>query len=612
MKIPFKQYIKLLSKYLKCQKLKVLFLMIILGVNIVIQLLNPQILKYFIDAATKESSPKKLTIAAIIFIGAAILGQFLNILATYVSQNVGWSATNELRIDLMKHCLSLDMSFHKEHQPGELLQRVDGDVTSLFNFFSKFLLNVLNNIILLVGIVLLLFREDWRVGLSLSLFAIISMIILWKIQQKSVGAWEKEREISAKFYGFLGEQIANTEDVRSCGAKNYVMYLFFRYIRKWYPISKKASMMYYKMWMSTLGLFAIGNIVAFGISGYLYKKGILTIGAVYLIFHYTELLSRPIEQIRRQLEDLQKAGASIGRVQELLSIRSKLNDEEIFNNSNMSSTDFNTASEEILLQNAVTVNVKNVCFEYEKDTPVLKDISFNLPKGKVLGILGRTGSGKTTLARMLVRLYDPSEGEIRFNGKAINLIPLKELRENIAYVTQNVELFSATVRDNLTFFDSKVKDDDILKIINDIGLNEWYERLPQGLDTILDAGGGGLSAGESQLLAFIRVFLKNPSLVILDEASSRLDPVTEKLMEKALNKLIENRTCIIIAHRLWTVQRADNILILDEGKVVEYGNRKKLCRNKESRFSQLLKMGIEDDSNIELDKDKTILEEVLA
>ena len=195
----------------------------------------------------------------------------------------------------------------------------------------------------------------------------------------------------------------------------------------------------------------------------------------------------------------------------------------------------------------------------------------------MLGLLGRTGSGKTTLTRLLFRFYDPTAGAVRANGVDLRHARLPDLRRRIGIVTQEVQLFRATVRDNLTFFDRTVPDEAILSVIHELGLTRWYESLEKGLDTVLAAGGGGLSAGEAQLLAFTRIFLKNPGLVILDEASSRLDPATEQLIERAVDRLLQNRTAIIIAHRLNTVQRADEILILEGGRVLEHGERAALA-----------------------------------
>lgn len=218
----------------------------------------------------------------------------------------------------------------------------------------------------------------------------------------------------------------------------------------------------------------------------------------------------------------------------------------------------------------------------------LQNISFHLPAGQVLGLLGHTGSGKSTIARLLLRLYNIQSGEIRLGETAIAQVPLSELRQRVGLVTQDVQLFQANVRDNLTFFDPRIWDTEILETLDDLGLEPWVRSLPEGLNTQLGANSTGLSAGQAQLLALVRVFLRNPGLVILDEASSRLDPQTEILLENAINKLLANRTGIIIAHRLQTVQQADQIVILEHGKVVEYDDRLTLANQPNSHFANLL------------------------
>jgi ABC-type multidrug transport system fused ATPase/permease subunit len=225
---------------------------------------------------------------------------------------------------------------------------------------------------------------------------------------------------------------------------------------------------------------------------------------------------------------------------------------------------------------------------------VLHDVTFDLPPGRVLGVLGRTGSGKTTLTRLLFRLYDPAQGSIRLGGVDLRDAGLGDLRTRVGLVTQEIHLFHASVRDNLTFFDRSIPDARILAVLDDLGLGAWYRGLPRGLDTKLAPGGSGLSAGQAQLVAFARVFLKDPGLVILDEASSRLDPATERQVEHAVDRLLAGRTGIIIAHRLGTVGRADRILILERGRLVETGPRAALAADPDSPFAQLLQRGLEE------------------
>ena len=241
----------------------------------------------------------------------------------------------------------------------------------------------------------------------------------------------------------------------------------------------------------------------------------------------------------------------------------------------------------------LSVEFDNVAFGYGDEEMVLKNLSFRLEPGRVMGLLGRTGSGKTTITRLLFRLYDPASGEIRLGGSSIKDATLEGLRGRIGMVTQDVQLFAASVRDNLTLFDGSVPDEHVLEVLRDLGMYGWLQSLPAGLDTELGPSGAGLSAGQAQLLALARVFLKDPGLVILDEASSRLDPATEQLIERAVDKLLRNRTGIIIAHRLPTVQRADEILILEDGEILERGSRADLVLDEDSHFAHLLRTGLE-------------------
>jgi ATP-binding cassette subfamily B protein len=614
MKIPLKQYWNLLVRYLESQWTLALLLSVLLFSNIGLQLVNPQIMRSFIDSAKSGSGMDTLWQSALLFMGVALTQQIVSVLATYVSENVGWTATNALRADVAEHCIYLDMSFHNARTPGEMIERIDGDINALSDFFSQFVIQVFGNALLLIGVLVLLFREDWRVGVALSVFAAVALAALWRMRDIASPHWKAEREASAEQFGFLEERLTGTEDIRSCGAKPYVMSRFFSLMRNLMKKTLKAVFMFNIMINLIEFLFAVSNAVAFAMSAYLFTQGAITIGTVYIIFHYSNMLMMPINRITRQMQNLQKASASITRVRELLDTRSKIEDRA-------------KSADEPTARGPLAVEFKDVSFGYDdaqkeasekelspatpSDAPadkvqpqekerVLHDISFKLQPGTILGLLGRTGSGKTTLTRLIFRLYDPDEGSIRLghNGTRADIrdIPLLDLRQRVGMVTQNIQLFHATVRNNLTFFDESIPDEKILEAIHDLGLGDWYASLSDGLDTELESGGGGLSAGEQQLLALTRIFLKDPGLIILDEASSRLDPATEHLIERAVDKLLTapRRTGIIIAHRLGTVQRADEIMILENGHIREYGNRTELASDPRSRFYSLLQTGMEE------------------
>lgn len=684
--ITTKEYARFLRQYLTPSWRLVLTLAITLFIHIGLQLVNPQILRSFIDTASAGGAMETLTNMALIFIAVAVSNQLISVLVMWVTERLGWSTTNALRADLARYTLGLDMSFHTAHTPGEMIERIDGDVMALSNFFSQFILQVFGNILLVVGILAVLLREDWRVSLGLGVFVVLTIVILLKLANISVNSWEEERQASANLFGFLEERMAGTEDIRSNNAMAYVLNKFYTLTRDQMQKTIRAGLKLNILLNTTWVSFAVGNAVAIIISAGLFAQGRITLGTVFMIIYYSNMLTWPLERITQQMQDLQRAGASLIRIMGLQRIQGKIPGEDVFespaqprfksgplgiefwkvtfgyadsasakpdaNGSNKppeespaavstgvigeqyvpGSTGGKTGplnggivtnepgtaivrphSGDVLTGDLAAATFANahglpaaedaIAAQDEEKDIVLHNVSFRLEPGRVIGLLGRTGSGKTTLTRLIFRLYDPDSGTIRLGQRAyddesgmvdIRKLPVQDLRRRVGMVTQNIQLFNATVRDNLTFFNTEITDAQIIEAIDDLGLTDWFKTLPKGLDTELESGGGGLSAGEAQLLAFTRIFLRDPGLVILDEATSRLDPATEALIERAVDKLTHERTAIIVAHRLGTVQRADDILILEDGRVIEYGDRIHLSEDPDSRFHQLLQTGMEE------------------
>jgi ATP-binding cassette subfamily B protein len=570
------QYTKLLKKYLLPHRGFLVALSFLLFSNIGLLLINPQIMRSFIDTA-KEGAPLEAIVwIGILFLCVALVNEVTGIGARYVSEKLAWRSTNSLREDLALHCLRLDMAFHNKKTPGEMIERIDGDVASLANFFSEFTIRVFGNVLLLTGVLVVLAWEDWRIGAMMAVYSGIVMGALLMMRTVAVPHWKEAREASANLYGFIEEHLQGTEDIRSNGATGHTMNLLYGFAGKRMKVEYRAGLVNIRLWGLTQSLHVVGHILALVLGYYLYNQGLVTVGTVFMVFWYTDMLFRPLNQLTRQMEDFQRAAASISRVQKLLETTTRIVSRE----------------DRVVTDGALGVRFSNVTFGYDPEEPVLHDVTFDLAPGKTLGLLGRTGSGKSTMSRLLFRLYDVTDGEIILGGEDLRDLSISEVRHRVGMVTQSVQLFRGTVRDNLTFFDPTVPDDHILRVIDRMGLTEWFGTLPRGLDTELQSEGGGLSAGEAQLLTFTRVFLKDPGLVILDEASSRLDPATESQIENAVDHLLENRSGIIIAHRLSTVQRADDILILDDGRIVEHGARVDLVADPHSRFSELLKTGM--------------------
>ncbi|HSH04599.1 MAG TPA: ABC transporter ATP-binding protein [Anaerolineae bacterium] len=576
-------YRVLLRDYFWPQGWRLVWLGVLLAVNIGLQLWAPQIMRDFLDVALAEEGGS-LTGMALLFLVVAFSQQLAAVGATYVGENVGWIATNQLRYDLARHCLYLDNRFHHTHTPGEMIERIDGDINTLSTFFARFVLQLVGNGILLVGIVLLLWWESVEMGGAITVFVIVAFLILVRFRNVAVPHWQASREASSDYYSFVEEQLAGTEDVRANGAIPFVMYRFFELLRHFWQTTVRARLFAFGMTNLSWLMFAVGAYLSLGFGAQLYVDGVVTLGSVYLIFHYTTMLHQPMQRIVQEIETLQQAGAGVARIREL----------SVYENQLVA-----VAEPVAMPVTGLGIALEDVWFAYERAEGgedwhwILRGVGCEVAEGKVLGLLGRTGSGKTTITRLLLRLYDLQKGSVKIGGIDVRQFDLRQLRQTVGIVTQTVELFHASVRDNLTFFDAEIDDEAVVAAVEMVGMDEWLAGLPAGLDTVLVGSGGDLSAGQAQLLAMARIFLKNPQIIILDEASSRLDPATEQRLERALDKLLVGRTVIIIAHRLATVARADEILILEGGKVVEQGEREALLANPDSRLSALWRVGLE-------------------
>lgn len=581
MHLPLSRYWSVLAAYLKPRRARVLLLGLLLLSSMGLQLLNPRIIRSFIDAVLAGSPTTVLFRLSGFFLTIALLGYGVSLAQTYLSEEIGWSATNDLRTDLVRHSLRLDMAFHHATTPGELFERVDGDVSQLARFFSQLVLNVLSNLLLLVGVLCAFFWEGGLIGVAFAGFAATALLIMTAMRDFATEQSRALREASARFFGFLEERLGGTEDIRANGAVEYTMRRLYALMRTLWQ-SDRAAALRNAIFGSAISVwFNLGTVLALALGVILYQRGTTTLGTVYLLYAYVQMLNMPLTNLTGEFQHLQEATASLLRIDELLQTRPTIVD----------------GMRAELPTGPLAVTLTNVTFRYpgqmengaaKSTESILHDFSLHLAAGRTLGLLGRTGSGKSTIARLLQRAYDPQQGSVQLAGVDIRDVSLTTLRRRVAVVTQDVQIFNASIRDNLTFFDSSFSDEVLWSAIDAAGLSAWFDSLPHGLDTQLAAGGSGLSAGQAQLLAFVRAFLKNPGLVILDEASARLDPATEQYMDGAITRLLHDRTAIVIAHRLRTVQRLDEILVLAHGQIIEHGERTALAINPQSHFAQLM------------------------
>ena len=418
MKIPFQQYWDLLAQYIRPQRRRFVSLTILLLSSIGMQLINPQIMRFFIDTTQGGSASGVLLMAALAFIGIAILQQVIGVSATYLGENVAWTATNALRADVARHCLNLDMSYHNNVSPGELIERIDGDVAELSNFFSQLVVRVLGNLLLLLGILAALLFEDWRIGLAFAVFTALTMVALYAVHGIAIPYQKKFREAIADLFGYMEERLAGTEDIRSSGAVDFVLLGVYKLSSKILGYWRSVQRRFMVVRLTAGMLMTSGVAMSLAIGFYLFRDGLITLGTVYLIVTYTNLLRRPIRELTQQVENLQNIGAATERLRELRAIEAKIVD--------------GVGTE--LDSGALGLAFENVDFAYKEGEQVLAGIDFNLQPGTVLGLLGRTGSGKTTLARLIFRLYDPTQGKICLNGVPLTDTHLKTLRERVDLV----------------------------------------------------------------------------------------------------------------------------------------------------------------------------------
>lgn len=558
-------------EYLRPFRTRVSLLAAVLLIGIGFELGAPLILRQFIDAALGLIVVDSLVALGVLYLGLAIGKQLLSALATYLGADVGWRATNELRADMAEHLIGLDMTYHTSTTPGELIERVDGDVTAVSQFIARFMVKLLGSGFLLVGVLAVSWFTDWRMGLGITIYVAAVLVLLLRMRTMAVSAAEEERETSAQLYGFIEERLAGIEDIRANGGGAASMASFVPVATDFFNRTRTAWRKRAQFWVGSNTAFWSGDIIALVLGVLLVTSDAITVGTAFLLLQYTQLVRVPIEQVSQEFQELQKAAGGILRIDAIRRLRSTLG-----------------VGDAGLPGGALSVRFDGVSFAYD-DKRVLSEVDFALSAGTTLGIVGRTGGGKTTITRLISRLYQPGAGVISLGGVPLETVSEESLRHRVGVVTQDVQLFAATVRDNLTYFDRSRSDEDIRETLGVAGLGGWIDEL--GLDTVIGSDGAGLSAGESQLLAFARVFLQSPGLVLLDEPSSRLDPATEALLSGATERLFAGRTVIIIAHRLDTLRTVDEIMVVADGSILEHGPRGDLASAPDSAFSAMLVAG---------------------
>ncbi|MEU5085244.1 ABC transporter ATP-binding protein [Streptomyces sp. NPDC021356] len=571
---PLRQ-LSLLIRYLRGERPAVALLAVLVPLGIALQLAAPYLLRRFVDDTLSQRPSAALLGVALWYLAAALGLLAATITTDAVASRLAWRGTNRLRADLVDHSLRRCARFYQSHPPGELVDRIDGDVTRLAAVMSALLLEVAAQALLAVGILAALFLLDWRLALVFAPLAAGTLVLLRRLAGRAMPFVAARRQASADLLGFLEERLAAAEDLRVNGARDATLAALTARQDELYRRARRAARVSVRWPATVQGLSTASVVLALAVSVWLHSQGRLTTGTAFAALSYAMLLRRPLLAITTRFQDLEEAAVCVRRLRELLPTQDTAR----------------PGTGRRLPPGPLTAALDRVTFSYEPGEPVLREVSFRLEPGERLGVVGRTGSGKSTVLRLLFALHHPEHGTARVGGQDVRALDPGSLRRRVALVTQEVQVFHATLRENLTFYDPAVDDDRLCAALDEAGLTDWRRALPDGLDTVLGAGGRGMSAGEEQLLALARVFLRDPALVLMDEPTARLDPHTEALLLPALERLLADRTAVVVQHRPHALSHVDRILVLDEGAVVEDGHRTTLAADPTSRFHGLLHTG---------------------
>ncbi|WP_036917138.1 MULTISPECIES: ABC transporter ATP-binding protein [unclassified Prochlorococcus] len=501
---------------------------------------------------------------------------------SYTIQSVGQGLTARIRKDLFSHAINLSLKYHDSMPVGKLLTRLTSDVDALSEVFGSGAVGVIADVVTLAVISITMVLIDLKLGILLLTTQIpVTLFILWlqqRYRKSNYRVREELSELNADFQENLqGIEVVQMFRRQSVNARrfNQTGIAYRNAVNS--IIFYDSSISAFIEWVS---LAVVALVIAIG--GWFVTSGSMGLGTLTTFILYSQRLFEPLRQLAERFTQIQGGLTAVERIGELLEEKIEILD--VYSNEEKSKNDL-IKSKSVGLGEIV---FDNVSFHYRSDDQIISNLSFRISPGEHVALVGPTGSGKTTLIRLLCRLYEPQEGRILIDGVNIKDIPLIDLRRQIGVVLQDTFLFSGNVADNLRL-DASITDEKLTEICKELGLIPLLNRFPNGLHTLLRERGGNISSGERQLLSVARVAIRSPKILILDEATAFMDPSTEATLQRDLDRLLEKRTALVIAHRLATIELSDRILVMKKGKLIEQGSHQELLKQS-GLYSQLARL----------------------
>lgn len=542
-------------------KLESVFLLLILG-RPLLTLIPPFMMKNIIDQGLVSKDVFILLKSVFFMVVSSVLAGGLGIVSHYLAACIAYRVDFALRNEFYENLMHLSLAFHTEKRIGDMMSRMLNDLTAARNIIASCFPTITYHIVLIVSTLIVIFNLDWTLSLVslvvFPLYIIPTSAIRKKIQQLT----KKVQEKSAEMIGILSETLSNILLVKCYARESYETKRFRDKNQETMSLYIQDAIIQ-RLLGFLFSLFEVlGPAIIFLYGGYRTIQGTLTVGTIVAFAAYLGNLYRPVSEFSGLLVQLVKNSVMLERVFEYLDLKSDM--EESNKGYTLPSVNGN-------------IEFDHVSFKYnESQDPILNDISFSVNPGQILALVGPSGAGKTTIIKLLAHLYDSFEGRITIDGHDIKGVTLVSLREQIGIVTQETLLFNSTIRDNILYGRLDATEEEIIEAAKAAYAHDFIMELPEQYNTIVGERGVKLSGGQKQRIAIARVLLKNPSVLLLDEATSSLDSEAEAFVQEALNKVIRDRTTIVIAHRLSTVMTADHILVIDKGRIVERGTCTKL------------------------------------
>lgn len=567
----FKLFRRLLGYVLK-YKATFVFVAIAAVLISIFATLTPYLIKVAVDDYLAIGNYDEFIFVISLMLINLILTVLFMFLFSYYANLLGQNVVYDIRVKLFKHILDFKMSYFDKSSVGRLVTRAVNDMETIASIFSQGLFMIVADLLQMLIVVIVMLVLSWK--LSLTVFVILPFILFATRQfQKSMkAAFNEVRTEVANLNSFVQERLTGMKIVQLFNREK-IEYENFVEINEKHKKAWLKTVWYNSIFFPIAELstsITIGLIVWYGGLNLVEDSGV-TLGIIFLFIQLSQMLFRPLRQIADKFNTLQMGMVAANRVFKILDTESK-----IPNNGK-------------LLADSLKGNIKfdKVVFSYVRDENVLKDISFNVKSGEKVAIVGATGSGKTTIISLLTRFYDPQNGSIELDNINVKDLDILSLRSKIALVLQDVFLFADTLLNNITLWNKSISFDNVVNAAKKIGIHDFIMSLPNGYNYNVKERGVMLSEGQRQLISFLRAYLKHPSILILDEATSSIDSNSEELIQNATKKITENKTSIIIAHRLSTILNSDRILVMDNGRLVESGTHLELIKQKEGYYKNL-------------------------